>query len=158
MHVECAHAARVREGTPFKQVLGAHALLALGNLCSDSVDPRSGETKALLLGLGVEAALLECFSAEREMERAERDALVSSLRKQLADARTLHEQRIEPTFVALRWISTMLSREFDLPDTIRLWDALLADTEGTDGLVMYTSLAMVLALAVPAALVAFHTS
>ena len=36
----------------------AHTLLALGNLCSDSVDPASVLTKALLLELGMETALL----------------------------------------------------------------------------------------------------
>ena len=36
----------------------AHTLLALGNLCSDSVDPASVFTKALLLELGMETALL----------------------------------------------------------------------------------------------------
>jgi hypothetical protein len=34
---------------------------------------------------------------------------------------------IDPTFYTLRWITTLLSREFDLPDVLRLWDALLAE-------------------------------
>ena len=35
---------------------------------------------------------------------------------------------LNPKFYAFRWITTMLSREFDLPDTVRLWDSLFADT------------------------------
>lgn len=33
---------------------------------------------------------------------------------------------VDPTFYTLRWITTLLSREFDLPDTLRLWDAFLS--------------------------------
>lgn len=44
----------------------AHALLALGNLCSDSVDPSSSTTKALLLELGMEHALLANVQASAE--------------------------------------------------------------------------------------------
>lgn len=44
----------------------AHVLLALGNLCSDSVDPFSSATKALLLELGTERALLENVQAGAE--------------------------------------------------------------------------------------------
>jgi|EP00505_MAST-04D_sp_SCG-Rhode-Island_P003434 hypothetical protein len=36
---------------------------------------------------------------------------------------------LDPTFYAFRWITTMLSREFDLPDTVRLWDSLFADED-----------------------------
>lgn len=44
----------------------SHALLALGNLCSDSVDPNSTATKALLLELGMEKALMDCITSEDE--------------------------------------------------------------------------------------------
>jgi hypothetical protein len=44
----------------------AHALLALGNLCSDSVDPQSAATKALLLELGMEQALMGCIASDDE--------------------------------------------------------------------------------------------
>lgn len=33
---------------------------------------------------------------------------------------------LDPRYFALRWFTTLLSREFDLPDTIRLWDSLFA--------------------------------
>lgn len=33
---------------------------------------------------------------------------------------------LDPRYFALRWFTTLLCREFDLPDTIRLWDSLFA--------------------------------
>ena len=32
-----------------------------------------------------------------------------------------------PAFIYIHWIATLLTREFDLPDVFRLWDALLSD-------------------------------
>jgi hypothetical protein len=40
----------------------------------------------------------------------------------------LSSLELEPTFYVLRWFTTLLSREFMLPDTIRLWDTLFSDT------------------------------
>ena len=42
----------------------AHALLALGNLCSDSVDPASSSTKSLLLDLSMENSLMDCIASD----------------------------------------------------------------------------------------------
>ena len=44
----------------------AHALLALGNLCSDAVDPRSSQTKSLLLDVGLERSLMTCVAEGEE--------------------------------------------------------------------------------------------
>lgn len=41
-------------------------------------------------------------------------------------------QGLEPTFYSVRWITTLFAREFDLPDTCRLWDALFADADKHD--------------------------
>merc|ERR1711871_479840 len=38
-------------------------------------------------------------------------------------------QGISPSFYAIRWLTTLLSREFNLADTIRLWDSLWTDTD-----------------------------
>lgn len=35
--------------------------------------------------------------------------------------------RIEPTYYAFRWVTTLLSREFELPDVLMIWDCLFAD-------------------------------
>mmetsp|Transcript_7284 Transcript_7284/g.8347 ORF Transcript_7284/g.8347 Transcript_7284/m.8347 type:complete len:554 (+) Transcript_7284:99-1760(+) len=48
---------------------------------------------------------------------------------------------INPQFYALRWLTTLLSREFELPDTVRLWDSLFADKNRFNFL-LYVSCAM----------------
>lgn len=52
-------------------------------------------------------------------------------------------QGVDPSFYSLRWITTLLSREFDLLDTIRLWDSLFAD-EHRNEFLNYLCCAMVL--------------
>lgn len=42
---------------------------------------------------------------------------------------------LDPRYFALRWFTTLLSREFDLPDTIRLWDSLFASHDRSTFLV-----------------------
>jgi len=44
----------------------------------------------------------------------------------------LDDLELDPTFYALRWITTLLTREFDLPSTIRLWDSLFATPHRSD--------------------------
>jgi len=39
----------------------------------------------------------------------------------------IREERIEYEFFAFRWQMLLLSQEFDVPDTLRLWDSLLGD-------------------------------
>lgn len=40
----------------------------------------------------------------------------------------LQECGIDASFFAIRWLTTLLSREFLLPDTIRMWDSMFAST------------------------------
>mmetsp|Transcript_19210 Transcript_19210/g.66197 ORF Transcript_19210/g.66197 Transcript_19210/m.66197 type:complete len:480 (-) Transcript_19210:110-1549(-) len=56
----------------------------------------------------------------------------------------LRAHRLDPGFYALRWITTLLAREFDIGDTMRLWDAILANTARVDFL-LHFSLTMLLA-------------
>lgn len=37
--------------------------------------------------------------------------------------------QIDTQFYAMRWLTTLFAREFDLPKTFRIWDSLLADPE-----------------------------
>lgn len=39
----------------------------------------------------------------------------------------LEKKNIKPQFFAFRWITLLLSQEFNLPDVIRLWDSLFSD-------------------------------
>lgn len=47
---------------------------------------------------------------------------------------------IRVEYYAFRWLTTLMSREFALPDTLRLWDSFLADPARFD-LVYYVAVA-----------------
>jgi len=51
---------------------------------------------------------------------------------------------IDSSFYVIRWLTTLLSREFRLPDTIRLWDSLLASTH-KENFLRYVCASMVMA-------------
>jgi len=55
----------------------------------------------------------------------------------------LDQQGIDSAFYGLRWLTTILSREFNLPDTIRLWDTLFSDTN-RDEFLSYICCTMIL--------------
>jgi len=50
---------------------------------------------------------------------------------------------IDSSFYAIRWLTTLLSREFLLPDTIRLWDSMFASTH-KDNFLRYVCVTMVM--------------
>ena len=41
----------------------------------------------------------------------------------------LNSSQLNPAYYSLRWITTLLAREFSLIDTVRLWDAIFAEHE-----------------------------
>ncbi|KAH3766265.1 TBC1 domain family member 13 protein [Pelomyxa schiedti] len=49
----------------------------------------------------------------------------------------LNSQGILPTFYSLRWLSLLLSQEFDMPDVLRLWDSLFGDEHRFDFLLFF---------------------
>jgi len=55
----------------------------------------------------------------------------------------LDELEIDSSYYAFRWWTTLLSREFLLPDTIRLWDSMFASTH-KDNFTRYICVTMVL--------------
>ena len=56
----------------------------------------------------------------------------------------LHDELgIDASFYAVRWWTTLLSREFLLPDTIRLWDTMFASTH-RDNFLRYVCVTMVM--------------
>lgn len=57
----------------------------------------------------------------------------------------LDEVGIEVSFYAIRWWTTLLSREFLLPDTIRLWDSMFASTH-KDNFLRYVCVIMVMTM------------
>ena len=52
---------------------------------------------------------------------------------------------MDSSFYAIRWLTTLLSREFQLPDTIRLWDSLLA-SKHKENFLRYVCASMVMAV------------
>lgn len=55
----------------------------------------------------------------------------------------LELKQMKPQFFAFRWITLLLSQEFNLPDVIRLWDSLFADPNRFDFL-LYICCAMLI--------------
>ncbi|EFA75392.1 TBC1 domain family member 13 [Heterostelium album PN500] len=44
----------------------------------------------------------------------------------------LEEKKLHPQFYSFRWITLLLSQEFELPDVLRLWDSLFSDPNRFD--------------------------
>lgn len=57
----------------------------------------------------------------------------------------LDDCHIDPGFYSIRWLTTLLSREFLLPDTIRLWDSMFASTH-KDNFMRYVCVCMVMVI------------
>lgn len=55
----------------------------------------------------------------------------------------LERQNLKPEFFAFRWLSLLLSQEFQLPDVISLWDCLFSDKNLFD-LLMHVCCSMIL--------------
>lgn len=52
--------------------------------------------------------------------------------------------KVNPQFYAFRWITTLLTQEFPFPDALRLWDAMLSDTQGRSDCLLRICVSMVL--------------
>ena len=57
----------------------------------------------------------------------------------------LSRLKVSPSFYGFRWITLLMTQEFDLPDVLRLWDSLLSDTRRFDFLIYFCA-TMVLAI------------
>ena len=57
----------------------------------------------------------------------------------------LRRNKVSPTFYGFRWITLLLTQEWDLPDVLRLWDSLFADEHRFEFL-MYFCAATVLSI------------
>ncbi|CAF3394484.1 unnamed protein product [Rotaria sp. Silwood1] len=54
------------------------------------------------------------------------------------------EQNLKPEFYAFRWLTLLLSQEFNLPDVLRIWDSLFVDQENNFEFLFYICCAMVI--------------
>ncbi|XP_012940740.1 TBC1 domain family member 13 [Aplysia californica] len=57
----------------------------------------------------------------------------------------LEDQELRPQFFAFRWITLLLSQEFQLPEVLRIWDSLFADKDRFDFLI-YVCCAMLVSI------------
>ncbi|XP_046650063.1 TBC1 domain family member 13-like [Daphnia pulicaria] len=57
----------------------------------------------------------------------------------------LKNQELEPPFYSFRWLTLLLSQEFELPDILRIWDSLFADENRFEFLI-YVCTAMIVLL------------
>lgn len=53
------------------------------------------------------------------------------------------EQKLKSEFYAFRWLTLLLSQEFHLPDVLRIWDSLFADSGENFEFIYYICCAMV---------------
>mmetsp|Transcript_13425 Transcript_13425/g.38156 ORF Transcript_13425/g.38156 Transcript_13425/m.38156 type:complete len:210 (+) Transcript_13425:1297-1926(+) len=56
----------------------------------------------------------------------------------------LEAQRVSPVFYTVRWLTLMLTQELEMPDVLRLWDALVCDLARPHSLLSYICVAMVI--------------
>lgn len=54
--------------------------------------------------------------------------------------------KVNPQFYAFRWITLLLTQEFDFPDTLRLWDSLLGNPDGPLEILLRVCCAMLLSV------------
>jgi hypothetical protein len=57
----------------------------------------------------------------------------------------LENKKLNPQFYSFRWLTLLLSQEFELPDVLRLWDSLFSDTNRFEFL-LYVCCAMLIAV------------
>lgn len=55
----------------------------------------------------------------------------------------LEQKKLNPQFYSFRWLTLLLSQEFELPDVLRLWDSLFSDTNRFEFL-LYVCCAMLM--------------
>jgi len=56
---------------------------------------------------------------------------------------SLEKKQLSPEFYTFRWLTLLLSQEFELPDVLRLWDSLFSDEDRFEYL-LYVCLAMII--------------
>ena len=52
--------------------------------------------------------------------------------------------QVDPQFYSFRWITLLLSQEFPLPDTLRIWDMILSDPHGRTDCLLRICTALIL--------------
>merc|ERR1712107_110910 len=58
----------------------------------------------------------------------------------------LDAESVAPMFYAVRWLTSMLTQDLEMPDVLRAWDALLGDLEGPRPLLQFLCAARILVI------------
>ena len=56
----------------------------------------------------------------------------------------LEKQKIKSEFYAFRWLTLLLSQEFNLPEVLRIWDSLFAESGNNFEFLLYICCAMMM--------------
>jgi len=108
------------------------------------------DTYFLFHSLMIRMDVRDVFVADLDHETSGLHARIANVEMLLQrhDPVVFHHLReslgIDSSFYVIRWLTTLLSREFRLPDTIRLWDSLLASTH-KENFLRYVCVSMVMA-------------
>ncbi len=54
------------------------------------------------------------------------------------------DMQVDPQYYSFRWITLLLSQEFPIPDTLRIWDTILGDPHGRMDCLLRICTAMIL--------------
>ena len=111
------------------EAVEADAFFCFTNLMAEVRDHFCSKLYHTALGITAKISVLE-----KLIER--KDAEVGRLLKRL---------RVSPSFYGFRWITLLMTQEWELPDVLRLWDSLLADPRRYDFL-LYFATATVLSI------------
>ncbi|KAI0243894.1 hypothetical protein L0F63_006253 [Massospora cicadina] len=130
--------AKLNPGVGYVQ--GMNEILApIYYVCAHDVDgPLEGriyaEADAFFLFTAVMGSVRDQYVKQLDHDaRVGVNATLAALEAKLAQAapdlaRDMRGKGLETAFFAFRWITVLGAQEFDLPDVIRLWDALLSHT------------------------------
>ena len=101
----------------------ADAFFCFTNLMAEVRDHFCSKLDHTALGITAKIQVLE-----RMIERM--DPPLGALLKRL---------KVSPTFYGFRWITLLMTQEWELPDVLRLWDSLLADPRRFDFLLYFAT-------------------
>jgi len=99
---------------------------------TDSTDKQWAEADSFYCFMNLMSHLNDRFVSDSDTSQIGIIACINELDDILKDEdvelwKCLQEQNLDPRYYALRYLSLLLSMEFELPDVLRLWDSFLGD-------------------------------
>ncbi len=75
------------------------------------------------------ASLPFCAHARTHLPRTSRHQYTNERIAKQAQTHLYFLYQVAPFFYSFRWLTLLLSQEFELPDVLRLWDSFFADKD-----------------------------